>query len=109
MKYYNLPKFAILLCLTLLSHFIFGQAPLITGASPYSGCYLSGNRVVIKGKNFINVTSVRFAGSPAAYFSAENDSTIYANPGAAGFGEVKVNLLWAQRRLCRFHQYRLLL
>ena len=90
MKYYNLLKFAILLCLTLLSHYVFGQAPIVTSVYSSAGCFFSGISVVIKGRHFTKATSVKFAGNTADYFVVYNDSTIYSNIGAGGFGEVKV-------------------
>ncbi|MFB9843984.1 IPT/TIG domain-containing protein [Mucilaginibacter ginsenosidivorans] len=68
--------------------FTWAPVPAITSISPSS--QVSGSMVTITGTGFVGVTSVRFGGVPALYFSVVSPTTLNATVGNGASGDVVV-------------------
>jgi hypothetical protein len=73
---------------TVLSGFIYGSTPLISGFTPDSAA--QGTLVTISGKSFTGASTVLFGGTPAQSFTILNDSTITATVGVGSSGAVSI-------------------
>jgi hypothetical protein len=71
-----------------LDGFIFAPAPVIDSFTP--GSAGSETIIIVKGKNFEEVSAVSFGGVPAAGFTVEDPETISATVGSGNSGNVTV-------------------
>jgi hypothetical protein len=69
-----------------------GTLPSVTKVSPSKGAAIGGANVTVKGTNLAGVTSVTFAGAPAASFKLISATKLeaVAPPGATGTADVRV-------------------